>query len=232
MRGIRTGTPAVMAGIAAVARRTRIAPTSECLASGSTESRNGAARRIARTNVESAIPRTVPITPPRIPESGEVLTPCTRRTITPTKMYRASQITVNDRNPPQGVGILNAACNPGTGPVYRAPAATNAATIATRSITAAEIPYRVPRRIDTRTIASVVQSIQFTAMVRPILSARLRRPLLAEPDAGQLLEGYSNLPDDFLRFLRGERPVRRAQPQPVREVSMRIGYRRSGVHVE
>src|SRR2546422_1579930 len=232
MRRIRTGIPEGSAAIIAVYPRTRTGATSECLVSAVTASWKGAARRIPRPSVTSAIPRTPPVIPPRTPESVEVRIPCTRRTITPKKMYRTSQITVNARNPPQEVGRFSAECRPGTSTTYKAEAARNAPTMAARSITPAKTPYRVPRSIETSTIARVVQSIQFTVRVRAIPSERPMRASLAEPHAGPLLEGYSNLLDDFLRFLRGERPVRRAQPQAVREVPVRIGHGRSGVHVE
>src|SRR5205807_1064846 len=67
-----------------------------------------------------------------------------------------------------------AECRPGTTPAYRAEAARNAPTMAARSITPATTPYRVPRSIETSTIARVVQSIQFTVMVAPSLPSAPR----------------------------------------------------------
>src|SRR5207245_11778222 len=113
------------------------------------------------------------------------------------KMDRPNQITVNGRDPLQGVGMLNAERRPGTTPAYRAAAARNAPTMAARSITPATTPYRVPRSIETSMIARVVQSIQFTVMVRAIPSERNRlvtRGAARRPAPGGLFEPAGRFP--------------------------------------
>ena len=61
-----------------------------------------------------------------------------------------------------------------------------------------------------RTIARVIQSIQFTTMVWPMPAAPSSECCLslAELRAAVFLQGYSDPLDDFLRFLRRQRPIR------------------------